>query len=266
MSTSILFVDDDVELASMLADYVREEGYAVTTVHEGEHGVAEALSGRHALVVLDMMMPGINGIEVLRRIRLQSSLPVLMLTARGDDIDKVVGLEMGADDYVPKPCTPRELVARIRAILRRAGAALPSQPPAADAPFAVGQSATAADPTITAEPAPPTLQIDERFQAGPLTLWPARRRALWHGEPLTLTSTQFNLLEALIRQRGQVVSKAELSEKALGRKLGRFDRSIDVHVSSLRQKLVQPAGSPASPTGEASAIATVRGQGYQWVL
>lgn len=237
---SILFVDDDIELARLLSEYVQQEGFAVCLTHDGESGVAEALSGRHALVVLDMMMPDISGIEVLRRIRLESSLPVLMLTARGDDIDRVVGLEMGADDYVPKPCTPRELTARIRAILRRTMGANPQPQPAST------------DEGNTAE----------AIETGPLKLWPASRRAQWHGRPLELTSTQFSLLEALVRDRGGVVTKADLSERALGRKLGRFDRSIDVHISALRQKLatITPGSDTESP------IVTVRGQGYQWIV
>jgi len=124
--TRVLLVDDDVELSAMLGEYLAREGFEVTAVPDGETGVAEALSGRHAIAVLDVMMPGIGGVEALRRIRAESRLPVLMLTARGDDVDRIVGLELGADDYVPKPCTPRELVARLRAILRR------SQPVAAD--------------------------------------------------------------------------------------------------------------------------------------
>lgn len=115
----ILLVDDDVELSGMLRDYLNQDGFEATAVHAGEQGVEEALSGRYAIIALDVMMPGISGIEVLRRIRAVSSVPVLMLTAKGDDLNRIMGLEFGADDYVPKPCTPRELVARIRAILRR---------------------------------------------------------------------------------------------------------------------------------------------------
>src|SRR3990172_9472695 len=117
--TRVLLVDDDVELASMLREYLQQEGFEVTAVHDGEAGAAEALSGRYAIVVLDVMLPRLSGVEALRRIRTRSRVPVLMLTARGDDVDRIVGLELGADDYVPKPCTPRELVARLRAILRR---------------------------------------------------------------------------------------------------------------------------------------------------
>lgn len=222
----VLLVDDDEELAAMLREYLDQEGFEATAVHDGESGVAEALSGRYAIAVLDVMMPRVNGVEALRRIRATSRLPVLMLTAKGDDIDRILGLELGADDYVPKPCTPRELVARIRAILRRG-------------------EASGEDPTGA-------------LSNGPLTLWPARRAAEWTGRPLDLTSTEFTLLEVLARSAGKVVSKRELSELGLGRPLARFDRSIDVHVSSLRHKLGPRADGQ-------SWIQTVRGVGYQLV-
>lgn len=225
----VLLVDDDVELVSMLAEYLRQEGFDTHAVHDGEAGVAEVLAGDYSIVVLDVMMPRVNGVEALRRIRQGSRVPVLMLTARGDDVDRIVGLELGADDYVPKPCTPRELVARIRAILRRAA---PSEDGAGD------------------DGGP--------IHAGPLTMWPERREAQWEDRPLELTSTEFNLLELLARRAGHVVGKAELSEQGLGRPLARFDRSIDVHMSSIRHKL------GPRPDGQ-SWIQTVRGQGYQLV-
>lgn len=221
----ILLVDDDVELAAMLSDYLVRDGFEVRAVPDGESGVAEALSGHFALVVLDVMMPGIGGIEALRQIRAASTVPVLMLTARGDDLDRIVGLELGADDYVPKPCLPRELAARLRAILRRS-----QQPaePAALAPLVVG----------------------------PLKLDPAQRRVEWDSVTVELTSTEFNLLEVLARNAGRPVSKADLSEQALGRPLARFDRNIDVHLSSIRHKL------GLLPDGR-SCIQTVYRQGYQ---
>jgi two-component system OmpR family response regulator/two-component system response regulator CpxR len=221
----ILLVDDDVELAGMLRDYLVRDGFEVLAVPDGESGVAEALSGRFSLVVLDVMMPGIGGIEALRRIRAASTVPVLMLTARGDDFDRIVGLELGADDYVPKPCLPRELAARLRAILRRSQQA---GEPAAHAPLVVG----------------------------PLKVMPAQRRVEWDGAPVELTSTEFNLLEVLARNAGRPVSKAELSLQALGRPLARFDRGIDVHLSSIRHKLARLPGS-------CSCIQTVYRQGYQ---
>jgi two-component system, OmpR family, response regulator len=225
--TRVLLIDDDVELTAMLQEYLQQEGFETAAVHDGEAGVAEALSGRHAIVVLDVMMPRLNGVEALRRIRMRSRIPVLMLTARGDDVDRIVGLELGADDYVPKPCTPRELVARLRAILRRS-----------DGSETFGQGGP--------------------ITAGPLLMWPEKRRAEWDGEALDLTSTEFNLLAVLAQNAGRVVSKEELSESGLGRPQARFDRSIDVHVSSLRQKVGKLADGR-------SYIETVRGQGYQFI-
>ena len=221
MAANVLLADDDVELSGMLKEYLEREGFAVTVVHDGEAAARAALGGTHQIVVLDVMMPKVDGVEALRRIRATSRIPVVMLTARGDDIDRIVGLELGADDYVPKPCTPRELVARLRAILRRV------------------QRAADAGP----------------LQAGALTLWPEKRRAEWKGKALDLTSIEFNILEVLMRNAGRVVGKNEISEQALGRPLARFDRSIDVHLSAIRQKL-----------GEGSTlIRTVRGMGYHLV-
>jgi DNA-binding response OmpR family regulator len=191
----------------------------VTAVHDGESAARLAAGGAYQIVVLDVMMPRVDGVEALRRIRQASRVPVIMLTARGDDVDRIIGLELGADDYVAKPCTPRELAARLRAILRRV------QPQADGAgPLAVSG----------------------------LAMWPEKRRVEWQGRPIELTSMEFNLLEVLMRNAGRVVSKKDLSEQALGRPLARFERSVDVHLSSIRQKL-----------GEAAAlIRTVRGQGY----
>ena len=225
----VLLVDDDIELSGMLKDYLEREGFEAVTAEDGETGIVEALSGRYAIVVLDVMMPRVNGIEVLRRIRTRDSrIPILMLTARGDDVDRIIGLELGADDYVPKPCTPRELVARIRAILRR---------------------------TQTQEP---TDDATKSLSAGLLVMWPERRVAEWNGTPLDLTSTEFNLLEMLVRNAGCVVSKKKLSEQSLGHPLTRYDRSIDVHLSNIRRKL----GGNAQ---ERSPIQSVRGIGYQYV-
>ncbi len=225
----VLLVDDDVELTELLVEYLRRDGFDAETVGDGSSGVARALDGDFDIVVLDVMMPGIDGVEALRRIRAASRVPVLMLTARGDDVDRIVGLELGADDYVPKPCTPRELAARLRAILRRIGETRQAQG---------GESS---------------------IVVGPLAIWPGQRRATWHDAPLALTSTEFNVLASLARQAGRVVEKGELSQDALGRPLARFDRSLDVHVSSLRHKLgTRDDGSPW--------IETVRGRGYQFVL
>jgi two-component system OmpR family response regulator len=211
----LLLIDDDVKLTSLLRDYLQADGFAVHVESGGSGGIAAALSGEYALAILDVMMPQLNGLEVLRRIRQQSTLPVLMLTARGDDVDRITGLELGADDYVPKPSTPRELVARIRAILRRT------------------QSSSVSD----------TAPVG--IASGSLSMWPEQRRAEWLGQPLKLTSTEFSLLEVLLRNVGRPVSKNELSERALGRPLARHDRNIDVHVSSIRRKIGSlPDGTP----------------------
>lgn len=204
MNECVLLVDDDIELLELLRDYLVREGFTVECVHDGLSGVAAATSGRHDIVVLDIMMPGLDGIQALKQIRAQSSMPVLMLSARGDDADRILGLEIGADDYVPKPCSPRELTARIRAILKRVPASTPEA---------------------------------QTLVSGDLVLWPTQRRAEHAGQPLELTSTEFSLLEVLARHAGQPVTKAELSASALGRPFSRFDRSIDVHVSSIRHKL-----------------------------
>ncbi|MFC3109582.1 response regulator [Undibacterium arcticum] len=203
----VLLVDDDSELSLMLKDYLHLEGFDVVAVQDGKTGVTEALSGKYRIVVLDVMMPRLNGLETLRCIRTESQIPVLMLTAKGDDMDRIAGLELGADDYVAKPCTPRELTARIRAILRRTQSSTPE--PALDAPLVVDL----------------------------LTLWPERRQVEWEGRPVELTSTEFSLLEVLVRNAGRPVSKNELSEQGLGRSLTPYDRNIDVHLSSLRRKL-----------------------------
>lgn len=227
MKTKVLLVDDDIELVEMLKEYLEREGFEVKGVHDGDAGIAEVLTGQYAIAVLDVMMPGKGGIEVLGRIRVDSVMPVLMLTAKGDDTDRIIGLELGADDYVPKPCTPRELTARIRAILRRGSASA---------------GASSAQSIIV----------------GALSLWPDQRRAEWAGKALELTSTEFNLLELLARNAGSVVSKTALSEQGLGRPLSRFDRSIDVHLSSIRHKLAP------LPDGR-SCIQTVFRKGYQFI-
>ena len=230
----VLLVDDDKELCAMQADYLAGDGFDVVCAHDGEAGAAAALGGTpdgpFAIVVLDVMMPRLNGIDTLRRIREQSDVPVIMLTARGDDIDRVLGLEFGADDYVPKPCTPRELVARIRAILRRTGGN--------------GTSRSAGGGEI---------------ELGPLRISPRQRQASWAGAGLELTSTEFSVLELLAQNAGQSVSKEDLCQHALGRPLTRYDRSIDVHVSNLRHKLglLDDGRSP---------VQTVRGIGYQLIL
>lgn len=221
----LLLVDDDVALGEMLTTYMAVEGFETTMVGDGRAGVQEALSGRHDVVVLDIMMPGMNGIDALREIRRQSDIPIIMLTARGDNLDRVVGLEMGADDYVPKPYDPRELLARIRAILRR-------------------------------RPALNRTDTDLRFAGGGLEFQPEKRKISWRGDPIDLTVSEFNVLEVLIRASGSVKSKGDLSREALGRRHEQYDRSLDVHISNIRQKLVA-AGA------EGIEIETVRGFGYR---
>lgn len=222
----ILIIDDDAELSDMLGEYLEPEGFTIERAFDGKAGVQQALAGVYDAIVLDVMMPELDGFEVLRRIRSHSSVPVLMLTAKGDDVDRIVGLEIGADDYLPKPFNPRELLARLRAVLRRTQ--ISKQEPEHN---------------------------DTSIRIGLLEVHPASRTALAHGQSLDLTSAEFNILHTLVKQGGHVVSKEKLSEHALGRTLEKYDRSIDMHMSNLRKKL--------SEYGLGSMIITVRGQGYQ---
>jgi two-component system OmpR family response regulator/two-component system response regulator CpxR len=224
--TTVLLIDDDTELTSLLSEYLTEEGFDVAAVHDGRAGVEAATSRQYDIAVLDIMMPRMNGIEVLQRIRKAGDMPVLMLTARGDNIDRITGLNLGADDYVPKPCTPEELVARLRAILRRS------------------QKMDSGDSGV--------------ITAGALTLHLRSRTAEWQGRPLELTGAEYSILEVLVRNVGQLVSKQDMSRRAFGQPLTAFDRRIDVHMSSIRQKL-------GTRRDGQSWIRTVRGQGYQLV-
>ena len=221
----ILVIDDDVELCQLVREYLEAEGFTIECVHDGESGLKRATAGEYLLAVLDVMLPGINGFEVLRRIRATSRLPVLLLTARGEDVDRIVGLEIGADDYLPKPFNPRELVARIRAILRRThgeGGSLPAAP--------------------------------DIVRVGEVELDPATRTVRLDGKPVDLTSVEFNLLEVLLREAGRVVPRERLVNAVLSRKFSPFDRSIDMHVSKVRKKL--------GDTDADEHIKTVRGVGY----
>ncbi|HEY8429311.1 MAG TPA: response regulator transcription factor [Sandaracinaceae bacterium] len=229
-SPSILVVDDDVELCELLSEYLGAEGFSVEAVHDGREGLARAAEGKHALVVLDVMLPGQNGFDVLRRLREGSQVPVVMLTARGQDVDRIVGLEMGADDYLAKPFNPRELVARIRAIQRRLDRA-------AKEPKEAGEVLTVGD----------------------VQLFVASRTVLRGGQEVALTSAEMSLLEVLMRAAGTVVSREELSLRVLDRRYSPYDRSIDVHVSNLRKKL------GPSPSGR-ERIKTVRGHGYLYAV
>src|SRR5215813_839609 len=226
----ILVIDDDVELCHLVGEYLRAEGFTTECVHDGETGLKKATAGEYLLAVLDVMLPGINGFEVLRRLRVTSRMPVLLLTARGEDVDRIVGLEIGADDYLPKPFNPRELVARIRAILRRTKEGKPS-----------------------AAPVPAIVRV------GNIELDPATRVVRHHGRPVEFTSVEFNLLEALLRDAGRVVTRERLATLVLSRKFSPFDRSIDMHVSKLRRKL-------GDTDGGTEYIKTVRGVGYIFAL
>lgn len=224
----ILLADDDVELCELISEYLQAEGFFITAVHDGEAAMNILKNQTFDLIILDVMLPKLNGFEVLSKLRQQYKIPVLMLTARGADVDRIVGLEMGADDYLPKPCNPRELVARIRAILRR-----------------------------THQPAPH--YETEILTAGDLTLHLGKYQTLLNGQEIILTSTEFSVLSTLLSQAGKVVNKELLNEKALGRKLTAYDRSMDMHVSNLRKKL-------GSHNNGKSRIKTIRGVGYQYIL
>jgi DNA-binding response OmpR family regulator len=205
---AILVIDDDLEMAEMLGEYLESEGFVTEVCPSGDAGLKKALEGNYRLVVLDVMLPRLNGFEVLRRLRAASQVPILMLTARGEAVDRIVGLQAGADDYLPKPFDPQELVARVQAILRRA---TPAPPPPGEA----GEVLTVAD-----------VVLDVRART-------VRRG----GSYVDLTGTEFALLRTFLRSAGRVISREELSREVLDREFSIFDRSIDNHVSALRKKL-----------------------------
>ncbi len=226
----ILIIDDDEELCELVSEYLTVEGFQIEAVHDGENGLRKALRDEQDLVILDVMLPKKNGFDVLRELRRTSKIPVLMLTARGEDNERIVGLEAGADDYLPKPFNPRELIARLRAILRRA--------------------------EITDE----TKQIeDDKIQVDDVEVKISARSAIKNGEDLGLTSVEFELLAMLLKNAGTVVKKEDLSEQVLERKLSPYDRSLDMHVSNLRKKL-DARGS------QEERIKTVRSAGYIYTL
>jgi two-component system response regulator CpxR len=208
VQSRILIVDDDRELCSLLGDYLRQQGFEVHALHDADTALSQLAAGAEPpdLLILDVMMPGIDGLTALRTLRQQHSLPVLMLSARGEPVDRVIGLEQGADDYLAKPCLPRELLARVKALLRR-------QPP---------------------------VRQDEPLSVGQLKIEPATRTASLDGQLLRLTAAEYGVLLTLAQHAGKPVDKATLTQQGLGRPLERFDRSVDVHVSRLRHKLAEP--------------------------
>ena len=227
--SKILIIDDDEELCELVAEYLSVEGFTTEAVHDGESGLQRALSNDYELAVLDVMLPKKNGFDVLRDLRKSSKLPVVMLTAKGDDMERIVGLEIGADDYLPKPFNPRELVARLRAVLRRVQ-----------------------DPD--AKPATP-----ETFTVDDIEVSLTGRTAKIEAEDLSLTAVEFDLLVALLEQAGKIVKKEDLSQRVLDRRLSPFDRSLDMHVSNLRKKLGPRAD-------ESERIKTIRSVGYIYTV
>jgi len=227
-SPRILVIDDDAELCKLVARFLDAEGFDVETVRTSRQGVERALSGEHELIVLDVMLPAMDGFEVLRRLRSESRIPVLMLTARGDDLDRILGLEIGADDYLPKPFNPRELAARIRANLRR-------------------------------ENAKTSIEHGAPVIVGDLELNPGSRVVRRGGEVLDLTTVEYDLLEKFIKSAGRIVRREELVKEVLGREFSPFDRSIDTHVCNLRKKV-------GTYNNGAERIKGVRGVGYLYAL
>jgi DNA-binding response OmpR family regulator len=228
MLEKILIIDDDAELCEMLSEYLQKEGFAVESLQNGARGLERARAGDHDLIVLDVMLPGMNGFDLLRDLRTSSDVPVLLLTARGDELDRIVGLEIGADDYLPKPFNARELLARIRAIGRR---------------NARDQRAGPKQPVTV----------------GDVELDPGSRTVTSNGKLIDVTTVEFNLLAVLLRAAGNVVPRDQIAVEVLGRELSPFDRSIDVHISKLRKKLGNLADGR-------ERIKTVRNTGYMYVF
>lgn len=220
---SILLVDDDHELDQMLTEYLSAEKFGVTVATAGTEALERLANEAFDLIILDVMLPSLSGFDVLRKLRRTLATPVIMLTAKGEDVDRILGLELGADDYLPKPFNPRELVARIRAVLRR-----------------VGRGAEHSDQTIT---------------VGPLSINATTFEALINGQPVRLTGTEFRVLELLMEAPGQVQSRDFLTQRVLGRQLSGYDRSIDTHISNLRRKLIDEHGRGIE-------IRNMRGLGY----
>ncbi len=225
----VLIIDDDEELCELVSEYLSVEGFDADSVNDGETGLNRALSGDYEMAILDVMLPKMDGFEVLRNLRKQSNLPVIMLTARGDDMERIVGLEIGADDYLAKPFNPRELAARLRAILRRTAEMTSSE------------------------------QVGEVIELDDISISSSSRLATLKGDELNLTSVEFELLFELLRNAGKVVRKEDLSETVLDRKLSPFDRSLDMHISNLRKKL-------GNRDDGSVRIKTVRSVGYIYTV
>ena len=222
-----MIIDDDEELCELVSEYLGVEGFETDVVNDGASGLEAARSGKYDLAILDVMLPKMNGFEVLRNLRTDSSMPVLMLTARGDDMERIVGLESGADDYLPKPFNPRELVARLRAIMRRVN----------------GDDDKGSD----------KISVDD------IELSEASRSAKLNGEEVVLTSVEFDLLKHLLKEAGKIIKKEDLSLRVLDRELSPFDRSLDMHISNLRKKLGHREDG-------SERIKTVRSVGYIYTL
>jgi DNA-binding response OmpR family regulator len=228
----LLIVDDDQELCELVTEYLQSEGFVVDAVRNGEEAFRRIAAAPYSVVILDVMLPEMNGFDILRRLRSQSDIPVIMLTARGEDVDRIVGLEIGADDYLPKPFNPRELVARIRAVLRR---------------------------TLAGSGPSWGRTVPSQLEVGDVTLDPGTRTVKRAGTNVELTGVEFALLEILLRAAGQAVSREELSKRVLDRELTPYDRSIDMHISNIRKKLGHRIGS-------VERIKTIRNGGYLYTV
>lgn len=227
--SKILIIDDDEELCELVSEYLSVEGFTTEAVHDGETGLQKALTNEYELAILDVMLPRKNGFDVLRELRKSSKLPVVMLTAKGDDMERIVGLEIGADDYLPKPFNPRELVARLRAVLRRV------------------------------QDTDEKKVSSEAFTVDDIEVSLTGRTAKIAGSELNLTAVEFDLLVALLEQAGKIVKKEDLSQRVLDRRLSPYDRSLDMHVSNLRKKL-------GAREDESERIKTIRSVGYIYTV
>lgn len=220
-----LLIDDDTEFCDLLTEYLSGEGFIITVAHDGQSGAEKAIASNYDIIILDVMLPKLNGFDALKKIKAKTNTPVLMFTAKGEEIDQVIGLEIGADDYLPKPCSPRLLVARLKAILRR-----------------VTDQENSSTEIVTFIADDIVIHVDKHF-------------ALLAGKPLELTNSEYNILLCLVKNKNKVVTKDELCEKGLNRKIEVFDRSVDMHISHLRNKVGK------MPNGSAR-IRTIRGIGY----